>query len=215
MLINQEKPALFFAYFSLTYFSLTVLFFEKKSRQKKLWLSGSLCGILIICADRACTKGKRNFGYRGVFRLPCVKGFASVRSTLAGVAETGSETAQRLEGFASVRSTLAGVAETGSETAQRLEGFASVRSTLAGVAETGSMRLPCVRGGGPRERWKGFASVRSTLAGVAETGCKKQSLTACGGAPFTQGSLFINCPSLLFSLFVFLSAQRPVLFEKC
>ena len=31
-------------------------------------------------------------------RLPCVKGFASVRSTLAGVAETGSETAQRLEG---------------------------------------------------------------------------------------------------------------------
>ena len=26
------------------------------------------------------------------------KGFASVRSTLAGVAETGSETAQRLEG---------------------------------------------------------------------------------------------------------------------
>ena len=150
-----------------------------------------MCGVLIICADRACTKGKRNFGYRGVFRLPCVKGFASVRSTLAGVAETGSETAQRLEGFA------------------------SVRSTLAGVAETGSMRLPCVRGGGPRERWKGFASVRSTLAGVAETGCKKQSLTACGGAPFTQGSLFINCPSLLFSLFVFLSAQRPVLFEKC
>ncbi len=48
-------------------------------------------------------------------RLPCVKGFASVRSTLAGVAETGSETAQRLGGFASVRSTLAGVAETGSE----------------------------------------------------------------------------------------------------
>ena len=63
-----------------------------------------------------------------------------MRSMLAGVAETGSETAQRLEGFASVRSTLAGVAETGSETAQRLEG------------------------------------------------CKKQSLTACGGAPFTQGS---------------------------
>ena len=31
-------------------------------------------------------------------RLPCVKGFASVRSTLAGVAERGSETAQRLEG---------------------------------------------------------------------------------------------------------------------
>ena len=45
-----------------------------------------------------------------------------MRSMLAGVAETGSETAQRLEGFASVRSTLAGVAETGSETAQRLEG---------------------------------------------------------------------------------------------
>ena len=60
-----------------------------------------------------------------------------MRSMLAGLAETGSETAKRLEGFASVRSTLAGVAETGSETAQRLEGFASVRSTLAGVAETG------------------------------------------------------------------------------
>ena len=159
-----------------------------------------MCGILIICADRACTKGKRNFGYREVFRLPCVKGFASVRSTLAGVAETGSETAQRLEGFA------------------------SVRSTLAGLAETSSMRLPCVRGGGPRERWKGFASVRSTLAGVAETGCKKQSLTACGGAPFTQRSqkhaFSINTRrrrtfSLRFSLFVLLSAQRSVLFEKC
>ena len=72
-----------------------------------------MCGVLIICADRACTKGKRNFNYRGVFRLPCVKGFAIVRSTLAGVAETGSETAQRLEGFASVRSTLAGLAERG------------------------------------------------------------------------------------------------------
>ena len=45
--------------------------------------------------------------------LPLHKGFASMRSMLAGVAETGSETAQRLEGFASVRSTLAGVAETG------------------------------------------------------------------------------------------------------
>ena len=44
-----------------------------------------------------------------------------MRSMLAGVAETGSETAQRLEGFASVRSTLAGLAERGSETAQRLE----------------------------------------------------------------------------------------------
>ena len=50
---------------------------------------------------------------RRVFRLLCVKGFASVRSTLAGVAETGSETAQRLEGFASVRGTLAGLAERG------------------------------------------------------------------------------------------------------
>ena len=56
-----------------------------------------------------------------------------------------------------MRSMLAGVAETGSETAKRLEGFASVRSTLAGVAETGSggprtliNSLPCVRGGGPR-----------------------------------------------------------------
>ena len=39
------------------------------------------------------------------------KGFASVRSTLAGVAETGSETAQRLERFASARSALADLAE--------------------------------------------------------------------------------------------------------
>ena len=67
---------------------------------------------------------------------------------LAGLAERGSETAQRLGGFASMRSMLAGLAERG--------GFASMRSMLAGVAETG-----------------GFASVRSTLAGVAETGCKK------------------------------------------
>ena len=36
----------------------------------------------------------------GKFVPPLWKGFASVRSTLAGVAETGSETAQRLEGFA-------------------------------------------------------------------------------------------------------------------
>ena len=50
-----------------------------------------------------------------------------MRSMLAGVAETGSETAKRLEGFASVRSTLAGVAETGSETAER---FVSLRSSL-------------------------------------------------------------------------------------
>ena len=44
-----------------------------------------------------------------------------------------------------MRSMLAGVAETGSETAQRLEGFASVRSTLAGVAETGSAPPQAVR----------------------------------------------------------------------
>ena len=36
-----------------------------------------------------------------------------------------------------MRSMLAGVAETGSETAQRLEGFASMRSMLAGLAERG------------------------------------------------------------------------------
>ena len=49
-----------------------------------------------------------------------------------------------MEGFASVRSTLAGLAERGSETAQRLEGFASARSALAGLAERragGSRRL--------------------------------------------------------------------------
>ncbi len=62
------------------------------TRQKKLQLSGTI--------------------YR-FFRLPCVKGFASMRSMLAGLAERGSETAQRLEGFASVRSTLAGLAERG------------------------------------------------------------------------------------------------------
>ena len=36
-----------------------------------------------------------------------------------------------------MRSMLAGVAKTGSETAQRLAGFASVRRTLAGLAEKG------------------------------------------------------------------------------
>ena len=64
--------------------------------------------------------------------------FASARSALAGVAETGLNAPPLCKGFASARSALAGVAERGSETAQRLEGFASVRSTLAGVAETGS-----------------------------------------------------------------------------
>ena len=37
---------------------MTVLFFEKKSRQKKLQLSGSMCRFLIICTDRACKKAK-------------------------------------------------------------------------------------------------------------------------------------------------------------
>ena len=46
--------------------------------QKKLQLSGTI--------------------YR-FFRLPCVKGFASMRSMLAVLAERGSETAQRLEGL--------------------------------------------------------------------------------------------------------------------
>ena len=67
-----------------------------------------------------------------------------MRSMLAGVAETGSETTKWWKGFASVRSTLAGVAERGSETAQRLEGFASVRSTLAGLAERGCKNNPSV-----------------------------------------------------------------------
>ena len=43
-----------------------------------------------------------------------------------------------------MRSMLAGVAETGAETAQRLERFASARSALAGLAERrmgGSRRL--------------------------------------------------------------------------
>ena len=81
---------------------------------------------------------------RRVFRLLCVKGFASVRSTLAGVAETGSETAQRLEGFA------------------------SVRGTLAGLAERGLNAPPLCKGRGTTKWWKGFASVRSTLANLAE-----------------------------------------------
>ena len=60
-----------------------------------------------------------------------------------------------------------------------------MRSTLAGVAETGSETA---------KRLEGFASMRSMLAGLAETGCKKQSLTAFGGAPFTQGSLIKPSP---------------------
>ena len=67
----------------------------------------------------------------------------------------------------------AGFADRGSETAKRLEGFASVRSTLAGLAETGLNVPPLCKGRGTTKWWKG---------------CKKQSLTACGGAPFTQGS---------------------------
>ena len=50
------------------FFARPVLFFEKKSRQKKLQLSGTI--------------------YR-FFRLPCVKGFASMRSMLAVLAERG------------------------------------------------------------------------------------------------------------------------------
>ena len=46
---------------------------------------------LAKCAVSALSQKRANL------RLPCVKGFASVRSTLAGVAETGSETAKRLE----------------------------------------------------------------------------------------------------------------------
>ena len=61
--------------------------------------------------EKRCGRAAIDFNKPSLVR----EGFASVRSTLAGVAETGSETAQRLEGFASVRSTLAGVAERGSE----------------------------------------------------------------------------------------------------
>ena len=38
---------------NVTYFSLPVLFFEKKSRQKKLQLSGSLCRVLCL----PCVRG--------------------------------------------------------------------------------------------------------------------------------------------------------------
>ena len=54
-----------------------------------------------------------------------------------------------------MRSMLAGVAETGSETAQRLEGFASVRSTLAGLAERGLNAPPLCKGRGTTKWWKG------------------------------------------------------------
>ena len=50
---------------------------------------------------------------------------------------------------------LAGVAKTGSETAQRLEGFASVRSTLAGLAERGLNAPPLCKGRGTTKWWKG------------------------------------------------------------
>ena len=50
------------------------LFFVFMTRQKKLRLSGSLYRFLIICTDMTCQKGKRNFSYRGLFRLLCVKG---------------------------------------------------------------------------------------------------------------------------------------------
>ena len=78
---------------------------------------------------------------------------------------------------------------------------------------------------------KGFASVRSTLAGLAERGSetakrleskKKQSLTACGGAPFTQGSLKTSRqPKFLLPTFLFkekygayFSFQRKVRSKK-
>ena len=54
-----------------------------------------------------------------------------------------------------MRSMLAGVAKTGSETAQRLEGFASVRSTLAGLAERGLNAPPLCKGRGTTKWWKG------------------------------------------------------------
>ena len=57
---------------------MTILFFEKKSRQKKLQLSGSLCKFLIIYADRAFAKRQKKLRLSEslcrVFRLPCVKG---------------------------------------------------------------------------------------------------------------------------------------------
>ena len=131
-------------------------------------------------------------------RLPCVKGFASVRSTLAGVAETGSETAQRLEGFASVRSTLAGVAETGCKKTipHRLR-----RSSLytRDLQVCGACLQASPRGvRKPRSGWRDLRvcearlqasprRVRKPRSGWRVV--KKQSLTAFGGAPFTQGSL--------------------------
>ena len=54
-----------------------------------------------LCKGRGTTKwwkGCKNNPSPPAAELPLHKGFASVRSTLAGVAETGSETAQRLEG---------------------------------------------------------------------------------------------------------------------
>ena len=40
------------------FFARPVLFFEKKSRQKKLQLSGMIYRFLIICTDVACKKAK-------------------------------------------------------------------------------------------------------------------------------------------------------------
>ena len=44
---------------------MTLLFFEKKSRQKKLQLSGSLCGFLIICTDGAFAKRQKKLWLSG------------------------------------------------------------------------------------------------------------------------------------------------------
>ena len=69
-----------------------------------------------------------------------------------------------------MRSTLAGVAETGSETAQRLEGFASVRSTLAGLAERGLNAPPLCKGRGTTKWWKGCKKT------IPQSACADSSL---------------------------------------
>ena len=124
---------------NVTCFSLTVLFFEKKSRQKKLQLSGSLCRALC---------------------LPCVRG---------GGPRSGGRDLRVCE--------------------------AHLQASPRGVRK-------------PRSGWR-FV--------------KKQSLTAFGGAPFTQGSrktLIFNqlrlcrTTSLCFSLLSFLSAPWFVMFTK-
>ena len=59
------------------FFARPVLFFEKKSRQKKLQLSGMIYRFLIICTDVACKKAKETSiigEFVQIFQAPLCKG---------------------------------------------------------------------------------------------------------------------------------------------